>query len=76
MLCKYLESLGRQMFSLSKILIGIGVLLVLAGLALGKLPGDVAWRSGNTHVYIPIVSSLVISVVLTILFNLFARCGR
>lgn len=60
-----------------------GVVLVVIGLILhfapglvqwfGKLPGDLNWRSDRTRVFVPITSMIVISVVLTILINLFNR---
>ena len=69
---------------LGKILIVAGVMLVVVGLiislggrfGLGQLPGDLAWRRGNTSVYFPVVTSIVVSVVLTILLNLFFRFFR
>ncbi len=58
-----------------------GVLVVLVGAALqfapwlvnwfGKLPGDLRIGSGNTRVFIPITSMLLLSIVLTIIVNLF-----
>lgn len=60
-----------------------GVVLVVIGLILhfapglvqwfGKLPGDLNWRSERTQVFVPITSMIIISVVLTILINLFNR---
>lgn len=69
------------MNDLGRILIGLGVLLVLVGLAfvlfgrlgLGKLPGDIMVRRGNFTLYFPIVTSIVISVVLSLLLWLFRR---
>jgi len=67
-----------------KLLIIFGILIVIAGLALlffdkipflGKLPGDIHIRKNSTHIYIPIVSCILISIILTIIFNLFGR-GR
>lgn len=67
---------------LGKLLIGAGIVLVLVGVVmlfadripfLGKLPGDITWRKGNFTVYFPIVTMIVISVVLTIILNLFNR---
>jgi hypothetical protein len=57
------------------------VILLIAGLAwpflsrigLGRLPGDIAFERGNFRFYFPIVTSLVVSVVLTLLFWLFRR---
>lgn len=64
-----------------KIIIIVGVVLVLIGLIwsvfpgafswFGKLPGDIRYQSGNTRVYFPIVTMIVVSVVLSILLNLF-----
>ena len=67
--------------SVSRILIVAGVILVIAGLAwpllarlgLGRLPGDIMVERGNFRFYFPLVSSLVISVFLTLLFWLFRR---
>ena len=68
---------------MGKILIVIGLLTAVIGLILvyapgllswfGKLPGDIHIRNENSQVYIPITSMIVISVVLTILFNIFLR---
>ena len=65
-------------------LIVLGVVVVIVGVivyfgaraGLGGLPGDIAWRRGNTSVYIPIVSSIVISIVLTVVLNLLMRFFR
>jgi len=64
-----------------KALIAVGLVLVAAGLlwpfltrlGLGWLPGDIAIERGNFRFYFPLVTSLVISVVLTLLFWLFRR---
>jgi hypothetical protein len=64
-----------------RILIVAGVILLAAGLlwplltrlGLGRLPGDIAVERGNVRFYFPIVTSLVISVVLSLLFWLFRR---
>ena len=64
-----------------RILIVAGIILLAAGLlwplltrlGLGRLPGDIAIERGNFRFYFPIVSSLVISVALTLLFWLFRR---
>ncbi|OPX31661.1 MAG: hypothetical protein B1H40_03635 [Candidatus Latescibacteria bacterium 4484_181] len=73
------------MFSLSaigKFIIIVGILLVITGMLiasvdklpfLGRLPGDIFVRKGNFSFYFPVVTCLVLSVVLTILLNLFLR---
>lgn len=68
---------------MAKILIGIGILLVIVGIIwmlfpsafswIGNLPGDVKHTSGNTRVYFPVMTMIVISVVSTIVLNLFNR---
>jgi membrane protein implicated in regulation of membrane protease activity len=65
-----------------KLFIILGGLIVLVGLALtfgpripflGRLPGDIAIDRGNVHIYFPIVTCLLLSVVLTVVLNLFFR---
>jgi hypothetical protein len=67
--------------SVGAILIMLGLGLALVGLLVwagafgwfGRLPGDIRIERGTVHVYIPIVSMLVISIVLTLLLNLISR---
>ena len=57
-----------------KLLIGAGLVLVLIGvlwlaaerLGLGRLPGDIVIERGNLRIYIPIVTSLIASLVLSL----------
>jgi hypothetical protein len=54
----------------------IGVLLHFAPWSLnwfGKLPGDIDIKTGSGRIYIPIVSMLIISIVLSLLFQIFKR---
>jgi uncharacterized membrane protein YidH (DUF202 family) len=66
-------------FQLGKFLVIVGVLLVAAGLllmagakfsffGLGRLPGDIAYKGKNVQFYFPIVTCLVLSAVLTLVF--------
>lgn len=58
---------------MSKFLILLGILLILAGilwsflgkLGLGRLPGDIVVERDNVQVYIPIATSILISIVLS-----------
>jgi hypothetical protein len=60
-----------------------GALLLLTGAALkfapgllgwfGRLPGDIRIESGNSRVFIPITSMILLSILLTIIVNLFRR---
>ena len=66
---------------MGKWLMIIGVIVLLVGAALqfapwlvtwfGRLPGDLRLGSGNTRVFIPITSMLLVSIILTIIVNLF-----
>ena len=64
---------------MQKILIILGIVILLIGLlypyikkiGLGQLPGDVIFKSGNSTFLFPVVTCIIISVVLTIIFNLF-----
>lgn len=68
---------------MAKLLIGLGIVLIIVGIIwllfpsafswIGNLPGDIKYSSDNTRVYFPIVTMIVISVVATILLNLFNR---
>lgn len=66
---------------MAKILIGIGVLLVAAGIAwpwlaklpLGRLPGDIIIRRDNFQLYLPITTCIVVSLVLSLLLRLFRK---
>jgi len=67
--------------SISRFLIIAGIALVCIGLAwpwisrlgLGRLPGDIVVERENFRFYFPIVTSLVVSAVATLLFWLFRR---
>ena len=64
---------------MQKILIILGLVILVIGLlypyikkiGLGQLPGDVILKSGNSTFLFPVVTCIIISVVLTIIFNLF-----
>jgi len=51
-----------------------GVLLYLGGkLGIGRLPGDIYIRKGNFTFYFPIVTSILASIILTIVFALLRK---
>ena len=67
---------------IGKFLIFIGIALVIIGIILwsgvgagflGKLPGDVRIERGNSVFYFPIVTCIIISIVLSLIFSLFRR---
>jgi hypothetical protein len=56
------------------ILIGGGVYLAsMFGIPIGRLPGDIRIEGKNGSFYFPIVSSILISVILTVVLNLIVR---
>ena len=74
------------MIPLGKMLLLFGVAMVLLGLVLlvaghfsgkvpwlGRLPGDIYIERGSWTFYFPLVTCLIVSVVLTLLFSLFGR---
>ena len=74
------------MSDLGRMLIGFGLLLVIIGIAvvffarwnipLGRLPGDLSWKGRGWAVSIPLASSLLISVLLSLLFWIISHFRR
>jgi Protein of unknown function (DUF2905) len=77
---------GGTMTDLGKLLIGLGLVLVVAGvlltllgranLPLGRLPGDIVYRGKNTTFYFPLATSVLVSMVLSIVMYLLGRWRR
>ncbi|MCK4339278.1 MAG: DUF2905 domain-containing protein [Candidatus Cloacimonetes bacterium] len=67
--------IGRIFIIFGIILIVIGLLLTNTkiGKYLGKLPGDINIQKGNFSFHFPIVTCLLISIIITIIINLFLR---
>jgi hypothetical protein len=63
----------------ARVLIITGVVLIVAGLLvksglpIGRLPGDIVIRRGNSTFYFPIVTSILASLILSLLAMLFRR---
>ena len=70
-----MEQIGRMLVVLGVLVTVAGAVVLLAGRIpwLGRLPGDFVLRRGPVTVYFPLVTSIVVSIVLTILVNLFWR---
>ena len=54
------------------VIAGIG-LLVMAGLPLGRLPGDIMIRRGSGTFYFPLATSILLSIILSLLLAAFRR---
>jgi hypothetical protein len=68
------QELGRFLVVIGVVLVIVGT-LAIAGIRLpfGRLPGDIAITGDRGGLYIPLGTMLLVSVVLTVLFNLFLR---
>jgi Protein of unknown function (DUF2905) len=66
--------MSRALIIFGIVLIAIGLLWpVISKLGLGRLPGDIVIERENFRLYVPIATSLIISVVLSLLLWLFNR---
>ncbi|MGE5416444.1 MAG: DUF2905 domain-containing protein [Acidobacteriota bacterium] len=68
--------------SMARFLMAGGAMLILVGLILlalakmgpnWRLPGDIIFRRGSFTFFFPIMTSILLSIVLTVLLNLFAK---
>ncbi len=74
-----LRELGRTLLVLGALLVFIGALLYFGGklpLRLGRLPGDIVYRGEHTTFYFPIVTCLILSLGLSVLFWLFGQLRK
>jgi hypothetical protein len=66
------RTVGKLLVTVGLVIAGIGFLVML-GVPLGRLPGDIVVRRGTFTVYIPVVTSVVLSLLLTVLLMLLRR---
>ena len=69
--------------ALGKLLIAVGLAIALLGglvyfgaqwgIKPFRLPGDIIWRGKNTTIYLPIATSILLSLLLTLLLSFFGR---
>jgi hypothetical protein len=64
--------MGRTLVIVGLLIAGIGALLLL-GVPIGRLPGDVVVQRGRGTFYFPVVTCIVVSVVLTVILSFFRR---
>ena len=64
--------MGRTLVLVGMVLVGLG-LLVMAGVPLFRLPGDFTVRRGPITFYFPLVTSILLSLLFTIVMLLFRR---
>ncbi|MGG0716345.1 DUF2905 domain-containing protein [Robertmurraya massiliosenegalensis] len=66
------------MSGIPKFLMIVGVIIFVVGflmqfIHIGKLPGDIVIKKGNTTFYFPIVTSIIISIVLSLIFYFLGK---
>jgi hypothetical protein len=69
-------AIGRMLILLGIVLVVVGLLVTLGDrlpLRIGRLPGDIIIRGRNSVFYFPLMTSILISVILSLLFWLFRR---
>ena len=72
-----LESVAKTLILAALVLLAAGVaLFFFAKLGLPRLPGDFVLEGRNWKVYFPLATSILLSLVLTVLLNLFLRFFR
>ena len=69
-----MNQLGRGLIIIGVLVAVVGVALIVGSkLGLGRLPGDISIERKNVSFHFPIVTSIVVSLVLTLLVNLLMR---
>ncbi len=74
-----LRELGKLLLVFGAILVAVGAVLLLGAklpFRLGRLPGDIVYQGRHTTFYFPIVTGLVVSFALTLVFWLFSLFRR
>jgi len=69
-------SLGRSLIALGLIILALGLVITLGEklpIRLGRLPGDIVIRGKNSVFYLPLVTCLLISAILSFVLWLFNR---
>jgi hypothetical protein len=64
------RQLGRALLIGGLLVAALGAVFLLGG---GRLPGDLSFRRGSARLYVPLATCLIVSVVATVILNLFSR---
>ena len=69
------ESIGRSLIFFGVLLIVLGALFFAFGKIpwFGRLPGDIIIKREGFTFYFPVVTMILVSIILTIIFNFVAR---
>ncbi len=64
--------MGKTLVFIGLAIAGLG-LLVMLGIPIGRLPGDIYVRRGSFSFYFPLATSIILSILLTLVLALFRR---
>ena len=65
---------GRFLIVAGTVIVVLGLVLLLSDkIPIGRLPGDLRFGGGRFHVYVPVVTCILVSLALTLIINLFSR---
>ena len=64
--------MGKTLIFIGLAIAAVGILITL-GVPFGRLPGDISYRRGNVAFHFPLVTSIVLSIVLTLVLSFFFR---
>ncbi len=68
--------LGRMLVFFGGLLLVVGLILIFAGklnLPIGRLPGDIVYRGKHTSFYFPLMTSILLSVILSLVLYFVNR---
>ena len=73
-----MEGIGRALLLVGAAILILGLAFMLAPKIpfLGKLPGDIVYRRGDSSFYFPLATSIIVSIALTALVNIALRLFR
>ena len=64
--------MGKTLILVGLAVAALGLLMVL-GVPFGRLPGDISVRRGNVSFYMPLTTSILLSIVLTLIVSFFRK---
>jgi hypothetical protein len=73
-----MDSIGRLFILIGGLILLIGVILMFTEKVpfLGKLPGDIHWKKEGYQIFIPMTSSILLSLVVTLILWLVSHVGK
>ncbi|MBN2188205.1 MAG: DUF2905 family protein [Chitinispirillaceae bacterium] len=65
---------GRFLIIAGAVVVVVGMIFMVSDkLPIGRLPGDLSFGSGRFKIYLPIATSILLSILITIILNFFSR---